>query len=458
MFSTQTAEFSLGMPVPAMDSVKADRGSSQWLVGTSSVRASEDNHLHLFRYAHDTNQLATTATFAHPTGPVRNIVTSPADKSLVLTLAEDTGGGGGGGAATLWKMPPEVLERGMDDSGGLDNDNHNDDDNNDTTTAGGVVSMEERLSLQSDDTASSGVVDLVWRGGWDEESSTHGDVMTVHADGTLTQWDVAFGAQTATRNNQEILQQEKHKQHLQWNSPPRLAWDPHHVDLVAVSTGTMVQLVDWRIDPMSSSASVLRCPHHRFGVTDLDFNPNKPHTLVTSGKDGLVKFWDLRKQSSASSHNNSSMETSCTTTPSPRMLKKLQPLLVARGGHRHWATRVSYNPFHDQLIISSGADSMVNLWRMSTISSAPLVMLEEDDMAAAAAAIVGDSTHHGDTEEGRASVPEGPNVRVSGYEHMDSVNAISWGAADAWIYLSASYDGKVVLNHVPSQEKYKILL
>ena len=53
---------------------------------------------------------------------------------------------------------------------------------------------------------------------------------------------------------------------------------------------------------------------------------------------------------------------------------------------------------------------------------------------------------------------EGPNVQVSRYEHMDSVNAIAWGAADAWIYMSASYDGKVVLNHVPSKEKYKILL
>ena len=100
---------------------------------------------------------------------------------------------------------------------------------------------------------------------------------------------------------------------------------------------------------------------------------------------------------------------------------------------------------------------MVNLWRMSTISSAPLVMLEEDDMAAAAA-IGGDSSYHRDAEDGRTAVPEGPNVRVAGYEHMDSVNAIAWGAADAWIYVSASYDGKLVLNHVPSQEKYKILL
>ncbi|KAL3922421.1 MAG: hypothetical protein SGARI_006457, partial [Bacillariaceae sp.] len=123
---------------------------------------------------------------------------------------------------------------------------------------------------------------------------------------------------------------------------------------------------------------------------------------------------------------------------------------------------MKYNPFHDQLIVSGGSDSNVNLWRMSTISSAPLVMLEEDEIMHnnITTTIGGDSGHNTSvmTEDGRAAVPEGPNVRVSGYEHMDSVNAIAWGAADAWIYLSASYDGKVVLNHVPSQEKYKILL
>jgi hypothetical protein len=35
---------------------------------------------------------------------------------------------------------------------------------------------------------------------------------------------------------------------------------------------------------------------------------------------------------------------------------------------------------------------------------------------------------------------------------------MTWSAADAWLYLTLGYDGNVVLHHVPSKEKYKILL
>jgi EARP and GARP complex-interacting protein 1 len=126
----------------------------------------------------------------------------------------------------------------------------------------------------------------------------------------------------------------------------------------------------------------------------------------------MVKFWDMRSA-------------------------KL-PLLVARGGHNHYVCNVKYNPFHDQLVVSTGTDSIVNLWRVSTISSAPLLTLDEDN-----------------PEKSETSAL---NVRVSRYEHTDSVYGMTWSAADAWVYVTVSYDGKVVLNHVPSKEKYKILL
>lgn len=43
-------------------------------------------------------------------------------------------------------------------------------------------------------------------------------------------------------------------------------------------------------------------------------------------------------------------------------------------------------------------------------------------------------------------------------EHEESVYSLAWSASDAWVLASLSYDGQVVLNHVPSTEKYKILL
>ena len=172
-----------------------------------------------------------------------------------------------------------------------------------------------------------------------------------------------------------------------------------------------MHLLDWRADTSIPTGTVDSFAAHRYGVTDLDYNPNKPYVLATGGQDGLVKFWDLRLAR--------------------------RPLLVGRGGHSHWLWNVQYNPFHDQLVLSSGTDGVANLWRLSTISSAPLLTWPEEEE---------------DEEDA------GPNVRVARHEAGDAIYASSWSAADAWVYMVLGYDGKAALHHVPSKEKYKILL
>lgn len=42
-------------------------------------------------------------------------------------------------------------------------------------------------------------------------------------------------------------------------------------------------------------------------------------------------------------------------------------------------------------------------------------------------------------------------------EHEDSVYSVVWSSADAWVFASLSYDGRLVVNHVPAQEKFSIL-
>ena len=42
-------------------------------------------------------------------------------------------------------------------------------------------------------------------------------------------------------------------------------------------------------------------------------------------------------------------------------------------------------------------------------------------------------------------------------EHEDSVYSAVWSSADAWVFASLSYDGRLVVNHVPQQEKFSIL-
>jgi WD40 repeat protein len=107
-------------------------------------------------------------------------------------------------------------------------------------------------------------------------------------------------------------------------------------------------------------------------------------------------------------------------------------------------TSVAFNTFHDQLLISGGTDARVNLWRISSISSAPLLELGDDESA--------DGSKK--TEAKLAA-----DVCIKSHEdHEDSVCSVAWSVHTAWVYASLSYTGKVMVSQVPSAEKYKILL
>jgi WD40 repeat protein len=137
---------------------------------------------------------------------------------------------------------------------------------------------------------------------------------------------------------------------------------------------------------------------------------NKPYYYVTCGEDRLIKFWDSRK---------------------------LQAPVKHLAGHTHWVCTVRYNPAHDQLLLSAGTDSLVNLWRVSSISSAPLLEMEDP------------------TSSGHDS----PDLRVKAFQdHEESVYSVAWSACDPFLFASVSYDGRVCFNAVPPSEKYKVLL
>ena len=76
----------------------------------------------------------------------------------------------------------------------------------------------------------------------------------------------------------------------------------------------------------------------------IDFNPNKQYFLASSGDDGAVRFWDIRHSRKA---------------------------LAVRNDHSHWVWSVKYNPYHDQLILSSSSDGHVVLSSMASLSSEP---------------------------------------------------------------------------------------
>ena len=185
-------------------------------------------------------------------------------------------------------------------------------------------------------------------------------------------------------------------------------WDPHHPSLLVASASTSITGYDVRTSPSSSPSHSI--PHaHSDVILTLDYNPNKPYHLLSSGLDRLVHIFDLRKPASP---------------------------LVTLAQHSHWVWVVRYNQFHDQLLLTCGTED-VALWSVVSVSSAPLGELEVGGM------------------EGEG----GKDKLISQYkDHEDSIYSACWSAYDAWVFATCSYDGRVVVNQVPPAEKYKILL
>lgn len=428
MFSNQSAEVSLNAPCKSVAAVSADRVESRFLVGTCSVQEDNMNQLHVVRYHSDVNVIGVDASLDHPTGPIQQLATSPQDRTLVLTLAEQAT------SATLYKIPYSIMEMtnelspsvAADASERTNSNNNNMYSHNDSITShatessfgnssvsmsgggggGDGESLESKLTLESS-TPGSKLLDVLWRASpEDDTTATPGDVATLDDQGTVVQWDLSMGMAESMAT---LTEAASNGTPLPPMARPKLAFDPHQANMVASSWGTAIRFLDLRSGSTSGNVSSKIGRAHRYGVSDIDYNPNKPYTLASSGLDGLVHYWDIR-----------------TTR---------RPVMTTRGGHSHYAWRVQYNPFHDQLVLSTGTDAVANLWRMSTISSAPLL-----------------------PSDGSSSETSAPDVRVARHEQGDSVYGAAWGAADAWLYMTVAYDGKVALHHVPSKEKYKILL
>eukprot|EP00616_Rhizochromulina_sp_CCMP1243_P018600 CAMPEP_0118964984 /NCGR_PEP_ID=MMETSP1173-20130426/2578_1 /TAXON_ID=1034831 /ORGANISM="Rhizochromulina marina cf, Strain CCMP1243" /LENGTH=336 /DNA_ID=CAMNT_0006913517 /DNA_START=82 /DNA_END=1089 /DNA_ORIENTATION=- len=160
----------------------------------------------------------------------------------------------------------------------------------------------------------------------------------------------------------------------------RCTWDPHTPRVLCCAYDTAAILWDSR----DSARPTQSFTAHKYGATDIDFNPNRPMVIMSAGEDRLVKFWDLR-------HTQA-------------------PIRVL-AGHTHWVTTARYNRFHDQLVLSAGTDGAVNLWRVSSISSSPILDY--------------------DGEPGMKT--ETMDSKVNTYDdHEEAVYSAAWSASDAW--------------------------
>lgn len=182
--------------------------------------------------------------------------------------------------------------------------------------------------------------------------------------------------------------------------------DPHHQNLIATISNTDITFNDLREKKTRFTIDNA----HRLGVLDMDFNPNKQYYLMSSGEDCLVKFWEFRKPSLP--------------------VKALEDF-------QNWVLNCKFNKYHDQLILTSCDDGTVNLHRMASISSAPVLSK------------AGENARLSKEEDGLVKCYD---------EHEDSVYSVAWSTASAWVFASISYQANVVINLVPVAEKYRILL
>ncbi|EUD69068.1 hypothetical protein C922_00760 [Plasmodium inui San Antonio 1] len=175
-------------------------------------------------------------------------------------------------------------------------------------------------------------------------------------------------------------------------------FDPHHENILTVISDTSVYGYDIKNDVEIFSTFA----NHKSDLSSLDFNPNIPNVIVTSSNDGYVKFWDLRFLTDA---------------------------FLTVNIHSHWVTSIHFNNFHDELLLSTSSDNTVKLHRIDYPANLNLKKKETNYQL------------------------------IKTYsDHEESVYQGRWSKTDAWVFASLSYDGKCVVNSVPTEEKYRILL
>ncbi|KAF6025699.1 TSSC1 [Bugula neritina] len=229
-------------------------------------------------------------------------------------------------------------------------------------------------------------------------------------------WDIDSGGKAEVKSQCAL----EVKGHPKFTSA---RWDPHHrCSQIATTNDCCIR--GWDLRSMKQIYTIDNA--HGQLVRDMDFNPNRQYIIATCGDDCRTKFWDLRS--------------------SDKPLKILDD-------HSHWVWSVRFNHFHDQLVLTASSDSRVVLNSVPSLSSEPYGKLVDD---------IDDEEGDGDLENNISSTRVEqvlPDSIVQVFEeHEDSVYSVEWSDSDPWVFASLSYDGRLVVNHVPRSEKYKILL
>ncbi|XP_042494765.1 WD repeat-containing protein DWA2-like [Macadamia integrifolia] len=216
-------------------------------------------------------------------------------------------------------------------------------------------------------------------------SGRHDKLISID-EGNVFLWSLDYSKKTAQVQSQESVGM--------LHSLSGGAWDPHNQNAVAAICDSLIQF--WDIRTMKKTNSI-----EHAHVRNVDYNPKKHHIIVTAEDESGICIWDLRM---------------------PKIPISELP------GHAHWTWAVQFNPEYDELILSAGTDSAVNLWSVSYGSS------------------------DGSTSESLLHpLSRRVDPLLNSYsDYEDSVYGLAWSSREPWIFASLSYDGRVVVESVKS--------
>jgi hypothetical protein len=92
---------------------------------------------------------------------------------------------------------------------------------------------------------------------------------------------------------------------------------------------------------------IIPYPHGDNVITNIDSNSIKPYTILTTGSDGVISVWDIRRP----------------TTP-----------ILSTRLFTHAITCSEFNMFHDNLVFAGGLDGTVGLFSLASVASIPVTM------------------------------------------------------------------------------------
>ncbi|EFJ46715.1 hypothetical protein VOLCADRAFT_81755 [Volvox carteri f. nagariensis] len=248
-------------------------------------------------------------------------------------------------------------------------------------------------------------------------SSQQTDTVVTLEEGFLKKWSITgAGAEcTSSCPAGEMVQL--------WSG----ALHPRNASLLCTAGSNDVQT--WDLRNLGRPIGEIKMAH-KMPVRSISFAPHNDTRVLTAGDDCKLRFWDLRNPGQA---------------------------LLELGGHRHWVWRAAYNPVNDSLIASCSSDCCVNLYYTPNLAALP-------------GHVCMGAFHHRD-EHARRGIASWPGSRrshllsgdldgkvASWDEHEDSVYGMAWSAADPWLLASLSFDGRVTIDRVPKNIKYKILI